>query len=120
MDKHLVFFTYKPAVKSYHKVWPRKLAALVSELDETLLTHDEINDLAAFLKARAEELPGITKDDVRGPDWTYYDKYDHAPAIVIGSDMAITFRGVNPTPGGTLATYLSNLDIDKIYQTIRK
>lgn len=116
--QHLVFFAYRPAVKSYHKVWQRKLAALVSALDECLLTRDEINDLASFLKARGEELTPVA--DVRQPDWVAYERYGSGPAILIGGDLAMTFRGVNPIPGGRLSNYLADLDIDKIYKTVSK
>ena len=116
-DKHLVFFLTAPTVKVSSRVWERKLAALVKPLAESLLTRDEINDLAAFLKARAQEI-GYPAD-VKGPDWLYYEKYGHSPAIIFG-DMAVTFRGVNPTPGGTLANYLADLDIPTIYSKITK
>lgn len=118
-DKHLVFFLIAPTVKASSRVWERKLAALVKPLDESLLTRDEITDLAAFLKARAEEFPGIDKDAVRGPNWAFYERYGHAPAIIFG-DLAVNFRGVNPTPGGTLANYLADLDINDIYSKISR
>lgn len=118
---HLVFLTDKPIIKSYHRQWQRKLAALVDDLDATLLTRDEINDLVSFLKERVElDCPGVSKDEIHGPNWTFYEKYNQAPAIIIGHDMAIGFRGVNPTPGGSLSNYLADLDIDKIYKTIKK
>lgn len=111
-NKHLVFFLTAPTVKASSRVWERKLAALVKPLDESLLTRDEINDLTAFLKARAQEI-GFPAE-VKGPDWVWYEKYDHSPAIIFG-DLYVNFRGVNPTPGGTLANYLANLDINDIY-----
>ena len=116
-DKHLVFMLQAPTVKSSSRVWERKLAALVKPLDESLLTSDEINDLAAFLKARAQEIG--TPAEVKDPDWSWYQKYGHAPGIVFG-ELAVTFRGVNPTPGGTLANYLADLDINDIYSKITK
>lgn len=116
-NNHLVFMLQAPTVKSSSRVWERKLAALVRPLDESLLTRDEINDLAAFLKARAQEIG--TPAEVRDPDWTWYERYGHTPAIIFG-DLSVNFRGVNPTPGGTLANYLADLDIPTIYSKITR
>lgn len=118
----LLFMLEAPYVKSYHKVWQRRLAAICNGLHDCLLTREDIAELVNFLKAQAEQMKNCAegKAAIDGPDWAHYSRYGYGCAISIGGDLSVMFRGCAKIPGDTVHHYLFDLDLDKLYKTASK
>ena len=80
-----------PAGKASWKKGQHIIFHECEDRNHRIFSRVDIGDFVEYLRGISAKLPKVSQVEVKGPDWEWFDKYGHSPAIVFGQDAYVTF-----------------------------